>query len=178
MSALWQGRNGRTIMASLLGLSLAVLAIVLLAKPDSGVAEVAVTPPPNQEYIGTKKCAACHFPQFRIWRTDEHSKAFEILPAKYQEDAACLKCHTTGFGTPTGYKDASTKSLASISCEACHGPGSEHAKIALRTVEEEEITPELEQIVRDSIYKVQPGNICISCHEAKRHKAHLDYDKE
>lgn len=177
MSALWRSRNGRTIVATLLGISLVVLAIVSLAKPEAGLAEEASTPPPDQQYVGTKKCTACHFPQFRTWKKDEHSKAFEILPAKYREDADCLKCHTTGFGTPTGYKDASMKHLAGVSCEACHGPGSEHAKLALAFVEEE-ITPEAEQIVRDSIHRIQPGNICITCHEAKRHKAHAKFDKE
>ncbi len=177
MSVIWRSRSGRTIAASMVGISLLVLAIALLANPEAGVAEVAATPPPNQEYVGQKKCAACHFPQFRVWKQDGHAKAFEILPAKYREDAECLTCHTTGFGTPTGYKDASMKHLAGVTCESCHGPGSEHAKLAQKFVEEE-ITPEAEKKVRDSIYKIQPGNVCIKCHEAKRHKAHQDYDKE
>ncbi len=177
MSALWRSRNGRTIWTTLIGISLVVLAIVSLAKPDAGVAEEASAPPPDQEYVGTKKCAACHFPQFRTWKADQHSKAFETLPAKYREDAECLKCHTTGFGTPTGYKDASTADLAGISCEVCHGPGSEHAELALKFVEEE-ITPEAEKRVRDSTHRIHPGNICITCHETKAHKAHAEYDKE
>ncbi len=177
MSAIWRSRSGRTIGATLVGITLVVLAVVTLAKPETGVAEEAASPPADQNFVGTKKCAACHFPQFRTWKKDEHSKAFEILPAKYRENAECLACHTTGFGMPSGYKDASTSDLAGVTCESCHGPGSKHAELALKFVEED-ITPEGEAAVRSAIHKLQPGNICIKCHEAKRHQSHMDFDKE
>ena len=177
MSAHWRSRNGRAIGTVLIGISLVVLAMVLLAEPEVGVAEEAATPPPDQVYVGTKKCAACHFPQFRVWKTDQHSKAFEVLPAKYREDAVCLKCHTTGFGKPTGFKDVSMTHLAGVSYEACHGPGSEHGKLAQKFVEED-ITPEAEKMVRDSIHRIPPGNVCVECHQVKAHKAHPDFDKE
>jgi len=177
MSAFWKKRSGRAIAVTIGALSIIVVAVVIAGKRSSCVAEEVAAPPTNQKYIGTKKCAACHFPQFRTWRKTKHAKSFEILPAKYHKNSECLKCHSTGHGEPTGYKDASTSQLAGTACEACHGPGSEHAKIALKFVEED-ITEEAEKAVRDSIFKIQPKNACVGCHQTKGHKAHPDYDKE
>ena len=52
------------------------------------------------------------------WKKDPHAKAFALLTAKYESDTKCLKCHTTGYGEATGYKDAkSDASLRDVGCE-------------------------------------------------------------
>jgi hypothetical protein len=127
-------------------------------------------------HIGTLKCAACHFQQFRTWRESKHAHAFDILPAKYRADATCLKCHATGYGHATGYKGAATPNLAQVSCEACHGPGSEHAEMALGFLEKE-ITTADEARIRGAIVKMLP-NACMECHVTAAHKPHPPYDKE
>jgi hypothetical protein len=124
--------------------------------------------PGDQEFIGTKKCAACHFDQFIKWKKTKHSKSFDLLPAKYQADEKCLKCHTTGHGEPTGFKTAADADLKGTSCEACHGPGSKHAE-ASKAFANKKPTPEQEKIARDSIWKVLPQNVCISCHMVQGH---------
>jgi hypothetical protein len=159
-------------------------------------------PPKNQHYVGKNTCAACHYSQYRIWKLDKHAIAFDILPKKYRKDPKCLVCHTTGYGEPTGYKDESTPQLAGTTCETCHGPGSEHAKLAQKLFlgAETDITLEAEQRIRDSIelflekdtqesrkaviqarssiFRIRPGNACVKCHTSKAHKAHMEYDKE
>ena len=135
-------------------------------------------PRKGQTYIGAQKCAACHFEQFTAWKQTKHSKAFEILPAKYKQEADCLKCHTTGHGEPTGYKDASTASLVGTSCEACHGPGSKHAEVTKQYAKKKNLNAEEDKIARGSTYRVLPTNGCIGCHAEKGHKAHPKYDKE
>ena len=125
-------------------------------------------PPADQEYIGTKKCAACHFDQFLKWRPTKHAKSFELLPAKFQADANCLKCHTTGFGHPTGFKTAADLDLKGTSCEACHGPGSKHAEVA-KPFANMKPTPEQEKLARDSIWKMLPKNVCVECHKVQGH---------
>jgi hypothetical protein len=125
-------------------------------------------PPADQEYIGTNKCAACHFDQFVKWKKTKHSKTFELLTAKYEADAKCLKCHTTGYGEPTGFKTAADTQLKGTSCEACHGPGSKHAE-ASKAFANKKPTPEQEKVARDSIWKILPGNACISCHMVQGH---------
>lgn len=172
----------KLLFCGFFAMSLSTLA-ALLTSPSTSLAENAddaaaePAPPANQTFIGSKKCAACHFDQFLIWRGDKHAKAYEILPSKYKKDASCLKCHTTGFGEPTGFKTAADTHLAGVTCESCHGPGSEHEKIAKPFANVDKLTPEQTKLCRDSIYLMLPKNVCITCHTSKAHKPHPKYDK-
>jgi hypothetical protein len=132
--------------------------------------------PKGQTYLGSKQCASCHFEQFLSWRKTKHTEGFDILPAKYKKDASCLKCHSTGYGEPTGYTDGNT-ALAGTTCEACHGPGSKHAEIAKPFAKKKNLTKEEEAQARGSIYKILPDVACLHCHEAQQHKEHPPYDK-
>jgi hypothetical protein len=131
----------------------------------------------DQTYVGTQKCAACHFEQFTVWKQTKHAKAFEILPAKYRQDASCLKCHATGFGEPTGFKDASNTALAGTSCEACHGPGSKHAEVSKPFAKKKTLSDDEAKIARGSIHRMPPNNGCVVCHADKGHKPHPKFDK-
>ncbi len=130
----------------------------------------------ERTYVGTVKCAACHFQQYKTWKESPHGKAFDILPAKYKNDADCLQCHTTGYGRTAGDGKDVDPNLAGISCEACHGPGSAHANIALRFVVEG-ITDEGERRLRAAIQRVA-GDQCIKCHLSQAHKSHPSFDRE
>lgn len=173
-------------LLSAFGLPMAVLLLVLIRQstvaqqpaarqPAAGQQEAA--PPANQTFVGTKECAACHFEQFMSWRETPHAKAFDKLPAKYRTDATCLKCHTTGHGEPSGFKSVqATPALVGNSCEGCHGPGSEHTKVA-KAFGQKKLTPQEEAQVRDTIYLMKPKNVCAGCHLAVGHKQHPPYDK-
>jgi hypothetical protein len=125
-------------------------------------------PPADQTYIGVKKCAACHFDQYIQWRKTKHATTFNLLPAQYQNDAKCLKCHTTGFGEPTGYKTAADVDLKGTTCEECHGPGSKHAEVC-KPFTNQKPNAEQEKVARDSIWMMKPQNICVSCHTVQGH---------
>ena len=109
---------------------------------------------PAYTYVGSKKCKMCHMKQFKSWEGTEMGRAFDLLKAgegsdaktksgldvdkDYTTDAACLKCHTAGFGKEGGYtvpdpedKKAvrKAKKLMNVGCESCHGPGSEYVKV-------------------------------------------------
>jgi mono/diheme cytochrome c family protein len=128
-------------------------------------------PPADQTYTGSKRCASCHFNQFMTWKKTKHAKAFEDLTAKYQTDQNCLKCHTTGLGEESGYKDAATTpTLAGVTCESCHGPGSKHEEIAQQYAKVKTLSPEQEKEVRGSIWKMLPKNVCVECHVVQGHK--------
>ena len=104
----------RFVTVGVVAIAVALLYILwtLGSRPEAMAQDTSLKPlekpPEGQTYTGSKQCAACHFDQYLVWRKTKHAKAFDILPAKYRDDANCLKCHTTGFGEPTGYKDAST----------------------------------------------------------------------
>lgn len=136
-------------------------------------------PPANQTYTGAKQCSSCHFKQYMTWKKTKHATdAWGKVPAKYQADPECIKCHTTGYGQATGFKDfASTPNLAGTTCEACHGPGSEHEAVAKKYANKKKLEPAEEKEARDSIYEVLPGNVCAACHTTQGHKEHPKYDK-
>lgn len=90
------------------------------------------------KYVGVKMCAACHRgtakgSQAEIWEKSDHAKAYKTLETPEadkiakdkglktaaKDSPACLKCHTVGGG-----KDG-------VTCEACHGPGSEYKSLAV-----------------------------------------------
>jgi hypothetical protein len=134
-------------------------------------------PPEGQTFVGAKTCASCHFDQFLDWRQTKHSKAFDILPARYKTDQTCLKCHATGLGEETGFKSlAATPDLVGASCESCHGPGSKHSEIA-KSFGDKKLTEQEEAYVRSTIHLMQPKNVCVDCHLTRAHQKHPDYVK-
>ncbi|HYW78593.1 MAG TPA: cytochrome c family protein [Thermoguttaceae bacterium] len=147
-----------------------VALVTLVAISAQAIAEEPA-PPEGQTYVGAKDCASCHFKQFLTWSKTKHAKSFDLLPESYQTNAECLHCHSTGFGTDTGFTDkATTPTLVGTGCEVCHGPGSKHAEIA-KGFGKEKLTDEQEQQVRDAIWRLVPKNICIECHTTQGHQA-------
>lgn len=157
------------------GLGLLVLFSPISSTPlgaaEAGAAaEPEPAPPEGQEYTGAKRCASCHFEQYMQWSKTPHAKALQLLPAKYAKDPKCLECHTTGFGEPSGFKDAATSAaLAGVSCEACHGPGSVHEEVSKPFAQKKTLTPDEEKLLRDSIWKNPPQNVCLGCHTVQKH---------
>ncbi|HEV8003979.1 MAG TPA: multiheme c-type cytochrome [Planctomycetaceae bacterium] len=74
-------------------------------------------------------CAACHQEEFAAWQKSGHAHAWATLEKRgAYVDAACQRCHTTGFGV--GGFESRTRSphYVDVQCESCHGGGSAHAK--------------------------------------------------
>jgi hypothetical protein len=78
------------------------------------------------EYMGSRDgCRKCHLREYRSWERTKHANAIDVLSDEEKQNPECLACHTTGYGQPTGFTTMdATEHLASIGCEACHGPGS------------------------------------------------------
>src|SRR5512135_1101422 len=134
-------------------------------------------------YVGSQKCAMCHKSeaqgrQFTIWENSRHSKSYEVLTSpkaaeaaksmnvsKPAEDPQCLKCHA-----PLADKAPELKAEG-VSCETCHGPGSDYRKL---------------NIMKDKALAVKSGLIlygspqaikaqCLKCHE-NPHGIKFDFD--
>jgi hypothetical protein len=159
------------------GGALTALALSALFRETTVAQQPLAKPPEGQTYVGTKDCAACHFEQFMAWRNTPHAKAFDILPAKYRADASCLKCHTTGFGEPSGFKtQQQTPNLVGNSCEGCHGPGSKHSEVA-KSFGKQKLTEQQQAYVKSTIHLMLPKNVCVDCHLATKHQTHPKFDK-
>lgn len=76
----------------------------------------------SPEYISSGACAECHMAQYVQWSASRHRYASDPLPPKvYEFEASCLTCHASSKGA------GSLPRFQGVQCEACHGPGSEHA---------------------------------------------------
>ncbi len=159
-----------TVVAVTLVVLAAALATVRL-EPVQGAQEEPKEPPPPKEqmYTGAKRCASCHFQQFMSWKKTKHSKSFDLLTEKYENDPKCLKCHTTGYGEPSGYKEPSDTSLQGTTCEACHGPGSKHEEACQAFAKKKKLSEEEEKLARDTIWRMLPKNVCVECHVVQGH---------
>lgn len=71
------------------------------------------------KYVGERSCKACHRIEFDSWALSKHATAWTSLTPEEQKRPECISCHSTG-------KTAADSMIVSVSCEACHGPGSEY----------------------------------------------------
>jgi hypothetical protein len=90
-------------------------------------------PPPVERgkaaYIGVDACSECHEKARKVWDGTRHSHAYATLQDGHKEfNLDCVGCHVTGYGRPGGSTVTHVDKLRSVQCEACHGPGSLHAK--------------------------------------------------
>jgi len=81
-------------------------------------------------YVGTEKCLSCHATAANIWLASAHAHSFAtLIDRKADADPRCIGCHTTGFGSPSGYRrEFGGAKLVNVGCESCHGPGSLHVR--------------------------------------------------
>jgi hypothetical protein len=124
-------------------------------------------------YVGAQKCQICHKTekqgqQFGIWEASKHAKSVAALTSpqaaenakamgveKPADDPRCLKCHS-----PLAAKVAELKPDG-VSCEVCHGPGSEYKKLSV-------MKDKAESAKNGLILYGSPDAIktkCMGCHE-------------
>jgi len=109
-------------------------------------------------YVGSKTCSGCHEKQYATFKESSRkahswdSVAIMADKLKDQEIKLCFQCHTTGYGKKGGFvSKETTPDLAEVGCEACHGPGKQHAESGNPT----------------SIKRPE-NETCSTCHNAQR----------
>lgn len=101
---------------------------------------------PDESFLGTSNCKACHTEIYEHWRQTDHARAYTVLRAKdMQFEPECLACHTTGYRFHNGFDEQQQASLSHIQCEACHGYGTEHS--------------------RDGAMRKRARESCVQCHD-------------
>lgn len=100
-------------------------------KDEKLVEHVRRWPPPfGEKYAGTSTCIECHLPQYNIWKTLKHARAWQTLKdAGATMDPECVSCHVVGLHELSGFvSEEKTPDLLNVGCEDCHGPMTQHLK--------------------------------------------------
>jgi hypothetical protein len=100
-------------------------------------------------YLGAGSCMKCHPGAFETYTRTKHARAYRTLSSQFQQrDESCIGCHVTGYGQTGGFSGirrlGSQVDLIDVQCEACHGPGANHA--------------------RDGSYRAAAVKSCVRCH--------------
>lgn len=124
-------------------------------------------------FVGAGKCKICHRTdtqgrQYPIWEESKHSQSFAILSSEKAAEVAkecgesnppenpkCLKCHS-----PLSEKAPELKEEG-VTCEVCHGPGSEYKKMSIMKNREEALKTGLILYETDEAIKER----CLTCHK-------------
>jgi hypothetical protein len=128
------------------------------------------------EFIGASKCKSCHEKeaigdQYGIWLNSRHAKALESLATDQAKtwaaeagvadpttDDKCVSCHVTAHGVSEELLGSKFKREDAVSCEACHGPGSDYRKKAVM------IDPDKS---REKGLWEADEKLCVTCHNDK-----------
>lgn len=86
--------------------------------------------PDGLAFTGSEDCRRCHEYEYDEWSVKAHADALNKLKnVGSDRDPECVICHVVGLEYEGGYvSEATTRQLKDVGCEACHGPGSEHAQ--------------------------------------------------
>lgn len=145
----------------------------------AGKAAAATTP--KFDLIGAKKCAMCHQAantgaQFKLWQASAHAKAYATLAGDKakaiaaekkldkppQASPQCLKCHVTAFPVMDKLVPGKITLEEGVSCESCHGAGSEYSKMAtMKAVTAGTQDPKAVGLVMPT------AEVCQRCHNAE-----------
>jgi len=124
-------------------------------------------------YVGAAKCAICHKTekqgrQYPIWQESQHAKSAaapgsaegaKIAQAAGVQNPAdspqCLKCPAPLF------EKAPELKAEGVTCEVCHGPGSEYKK--LNIMKDKALAKQNGLIIYESPEAIQKQ--CLTCHE-------------
>jgi len=100
-------------------------------------------------FLGVGACQSCHVEEFDVYAHTRHAHAYATLASQFvHRDTNCVGCHVTGYGEAGGFQGVRMRGasvdLIDVQCEACHGPGSQHA--------------------RDGSYRATAIQSCVKCH--------------
>ncbi len=136
----------------------------------------------NFTYVGAAKCAICHRTekqgqQYPLWEKSKHSTSFNALSSPQaaiyaqgagvtnpMESPQCLKCHAPLFDKAADLKNEG------VTCEVCHGPGSEYRKLNIMKDRELAVKNGLIVYPNEEAVKKQ----CLLCH-AQAHGQTFDF---
>lgn len=157
---------------------------------DTGLEGLGIKPIPdrrteeNGRFVGSKVCADCHEPSYRIWRKSKHAAAWRTLQETSKpertHDPECIACHAVGWNPKeflpyeNGFMGVKkTPSLVDVGCESCHGPGENHVKA--ESGGDAALQARLRKAVRLPLEGNAARKACIECHDGDN-SPHFDFE--
>lgn len=118
--------------------------------------------PGKPSYVGTELCRACHPAAFDAWKQTKHAKAHDVLVAEGKNNHLdCVACHLTGWKERGGVcRLDQVEGRTQVGCESCHGPGSSHLSLPMKT----------------TIFVPKDATTCVTCHD-RENSPHFDLEK-
>jgi hypothetical protein len=140
----------------------------------------AISPPPSPNSYSVKTCGSCHYEQYKTWLIDKHVGLSTGLPAKYENDESCLKCHRKS-GEPSDWFTAETDPQTDaiplgVGCESCHGSAVKHVLFNKQFISGPQLTPEIREATRELMRQEQLASACLQCHVRDGHQEHPKYE--
>jgi len=114
----------------------------------------------TKEWFDTAASGIRHFPRGESWQ------AVNWKESPYTFNTACYSCHVSQLSTnydPTAGFYHTTWEEPGVNCETCHGPSSEHIKIA-RATPKGYLLPEIRIISTRTMTTQQRNDLCAGCH--------------
>ena len=157
-------------------LVVSIVGFVLVLGGSAGLAQKQEDSKAKFKYIGASGCKMCHTAkkrgeQYPIWSKGPHAKAYETLAGEEskkrakelgidnpQKSEKCLPCHVTAYGVPEELLGPKFAIEEGVSCEACHGPGSEYKKMNI--MKSRELSLKNGLVLADE-------KKCLECHNEK-----------
>lgn len=134
----------------------------------------------ENKYMGAEKCKLCHQSeskgnQFGKWQKSQHAQAFKTLAtdkakefatargvAKPQEDAKCLKCHSTAsiaYNANLVAEGSKLKLEDGVQCESCHNPGEKYWTMT--------IMKDRDKAIANGLNASPDESVCVKCHNSE-----------
>lgn len=114
----------------------------------------------KKEWFDTAASGMRHFPG------GEQGEAIDWREYPYTFNTACYNCHVSQLSTNYDLKTDTyhtTWAEPGINCETCHGPATEHNKIARLTTKGDSL-PDPRIISTKTMTTEQRNDLCLSCH--------------
>ena len=153
-------------------------------------------------FVGKSVCLDCHGEQGKVRPClvepiAGHERSYDLLqkpeaehiawlsgvPEPPAENRVCLECHATSGDEGPRWRAETFDITDSVQCEACHGAGSVHIRIARRLLEQRKLPPELRPEPPDPRRFIRQGHHeqCVACHrdrDSHRMVMRLGYRKQ
>lgn len=146
---------------SILVFALLALAAIMVTAEDA-----------KHEYVGEKKCKMCHKDVYTAWEASDHATTFADLSDEEKAKPECVTCHITG-------EMADGTVIENVSCEACHGPGSDYKSAKIMSKKKWAAEPEkYKQMAIDAGLVYPTEENCVRCHKKEGNPNFKEFDFE